>query len=65
MFPSNADEERDVVTIIGKKEAVEKAKEQLEAMIKEIVSIINTFLHTSIIYLFILNLKIGLYKRIL
>lgn len=38
VFPSNNDEDREIITIIGKKEAVEEAKAQLEAYIKEIVS---------------------------
>ncbi|XP_060527573.1 vigilin isoform X2 [Cylas formicarius] len=36
VFPSNTDEDREVITIIGKKDAVEDAKIQLEAMIKDI-----------------------------
>lgn len=38
VFPSNTDEDREVITIIGKKESVEEAKAQLEEMIKSIVS---------------------------
>ncbi|KAJ8954741.1 hypothetical protein NQ318_011436 [Aromia moschata] len=37
VFPSNTDEDREVITIIGKKEAVEEAKAALEATIKDIV----------------------------
>lgn len=50
VFPSSADEDREVVTIIGKKESVDNAKEQLEAMIKEIVSF--CFLLLFICYVF-------------
>lgn len=38
VFPSNTDEDREVITIIGKKESVEEAKAALEAVIKDIVS---------------------------
>lgn len=37
IFPSNTDSDREIITIIGKKDAVEDAKNQLEAMIKDIV----------------------------
>ena len=39
VFPTNTDEDRELITIIGKKEAVEAAKQQLESSIREIVSI--------------------------
>lgn len=39
VFPTDKDEDKEVITIIGKKEAVEKAKAELEATIKEIVSV--------------------------
>ncbi|XP_068144217.1 LOW QUALITY PROTEIN: vigilin [Drosophila tropicalis] len=35
IFPSNEDTDKEVITIIGKEESVKKAKEQLEAIIKE------------------------------
>lgn len=41
IFPSDRDEDKETITIIGKKEAVEKAKAELEATISEIVSIIT------------------------
>lgn len=41
VFPSNTDEDREAITIIGKKDAVEDAKKQLEAMIKDIDNIIE------------------------
>lgn len=37
-FPSDNDEDKEGITIIGRKEAVEQAKAQLEATIREIVS---------------------------
>lgn len=43
VFPGNNDDDRELITIIGKKEAVEKAKAVLEASIKEIVNIICNF----------------------
>lgn len=36
IFPSNEDEDKEVITIIGKEENVKAAKEQLEAVIKDI-----------------------------
>lgn len=36
IFPSSNDEDKDIITIIGKKEGVIQAKAQLEAIIKEI-----------------------------
>ncbi|XP_017771601.1 PREDICTED: vigilin [Nicrophorus vespilloides] len=39
VFPSGQDEDRELITIIGKKEAVLQAKEQLEATIREIDNI--------------------------
>lgn len=41
VFPTDKDEDKEVITIIGKKDAVEKAKAELEATIKDIVSILN------------------------
>jgi polyribonucleotide nucleotidyltransferase len=38
VFPTDKDEDKEVITIIGKQEAVERAKTELEAYIKEIVS---------------------------
>lgn len=35
IFPSNEDTDKEVITIIGKEESVKKAREQLEAIIKE------------------------------
>lgn len=37
IFPTDEDQDKEVITIMGKKEAVEKAKAELEATIKEIV----------------------------
>ncbi|CAG9761158.1 unnamed protein product [Ceutorhynchus assimilis] len=41
VFPSNTEEDREIITIIGKKESVLEAKKQLEAMIKDIDNIIE------------------------
>lgn len=41
MFPSAADENKDVITIAGKQEAVEKAKELLTNKIKELDNVIE------------------------
>ena len=48
VFPTDKDEDNEVITIIGKKDAVEKAKSELEAMIKDIVSSICTVSPTSL-----------------
>lgn len=37
VFPTNKDDDRELITIIGKKDAVERAKAELEAKIKGIV----------------------------
>ncbi|GLG98938.1 Vigilin [Gryllus bimaculatus] len=42
VFPSEKDEQKDVITIIGKQDAVEKARAQLEATIKEIDNIVES-----------------------
>uniref|UniRef100_A0A6M2DT16 Putative vigilin n=1 Tax=Xenopsylla cheopis TaxID=163159 RepID=A0A6M2DT16_XENCH len=39
VFPSDKDEDQEAITIIGRKEAVENAKKQLEVIIKEIDNI--------------------------
>nr|CAI5828480.1 unnamed protein product [Callosobruchus analis] len=41
VFPSNTDDDLEVITIIGKKEAVEEAKDKLMAMIKDIDNIVE------------------------
>ncbi|XP_066146000.1 vigilin [Euwallacea fornicatus] len=41
IFPSNIDDDREIITILGKKDAVEDAKKQLEAMIKDIDNIVE------------------------
>ncbi|XP_059485488.1 vigilin [Neocloeon triangulifer] len=42
MFPTDKDDDKEVITIVGKKEAVEKAKAELEATIKEIDNIVES-----------------------
>ncbi|KAH0551211.1 vigilin [Cotesia glomerata] len=41
VFPTDKDEDPEIITIIGKKEAVEKAKAELESTIKEIGNIVE------------------------
>lgn len=41
VFPTEHDEDKEVITIIGKKDGVEKAKEELEATIREIDNIVE------------------------
>ncbi|XP_012215357.1 vigilin [Linepithema humile] len=41
IFPTEEDQDKEVITIMGKKDAVEKAKAELEATIKEIDNIIE------------------------
>ena len=38
VFPSESDKDCEIITIMGKKEDVERAKEQLEKLIKDLVS---------------------------
>lgn len=38
IFPTRQDEDRELITIVGKKEAVEKARDELRAKIKDLVS---------------------------
>ena len=38
VFPTEKDDDKEAITIIGKQEAVERAKAELEATIREIVS---------------------------
>jgi polyribonucleotide nucleotidyltransferase len=42
VFPSSTDDDREIITIIGKKEAVEEAKAALQATIKDIDNIIES-----------------------
>ncbi|XP_056647638.1 vigilin [Diorhabda sublineata] len=42
IFPSDTDEDREVITIIGKKEAVEEAKAALESKIKNVDNIVES-----------------------
>ncbi|XP_066997687.1 vigilin [Anabrus simplex] len=41
-FPTDADVDKEIITIIGKQEAVEQAKAQLEATIKEIDNVVES-----------------------
>lgn len=66
MFPTEEDQDKEVITIMGKKEAVEKAKADLEATIKEIVreSFFSNNLYVNIIISEIfLNIFPGQYYR--
>lgn len=42
IFPTHSDEKKDVITLIGKEEAVLKAKEELEGKIKDLDNIIES-----------------------
>lgn len=42
VFPTDKDEDKEAITIIGKQEAVERAKAELEATIKEIDNIVES-----------------------
>ncbi|KAI5710689.1 hypothetical protein M8J76_008632 [Diaphorina citri] len=44
IFPSEQDEDRETITIIGKKEAVEEAKKELERIIKDIDNLVEDFI---------------------
>jgi len=42
IFPTNSEEKKDVITLIGKEEAVLKAKEELEVKIKDLDNVIES-----------------------
>ena len=44
IFPTASDEKKDVITLIGKEEAVLKAKGELEEKIKDLVRTLLAFL---------------------
>lgn len=44
MFPTSEDSEKDLLTIVGKQEAVEAAKEELLKKIKDLVTLLNVVL---------------------
>jgi len=46
IFPAVGDEQPDIITLIGKKESVEKAKAHLEEQIVELVSTALHFLYS-------------------
>lgn len=54
VFPSDSEanntKERDVITIVGREDAVKKAREELELRIKELVSEILVFINTVFLY---------------
>ena len=45
IFPNEKDKDRDVITILGTKEAVAQAKKELESRIKDLVSFALIMLH--------------------
>jgi hypothetical protein len=49
IFPTKDDEDQELIHIIGKKEAVQAAKEELEKAIKQLVSAdaLNVFLYLT------------------
>uniref|UniRef100_V5I8A8 Vigilin n=1 Tax=Anoplophora glabripennis TaxID=217634 RepID=V5I8A8_ANOGL len=47
VFPSNNDEDREIITIIGRKDAVEEAKAALETTIKDIDNIIESVMQVE------------------
>jgi ribosomal protein S3 len=53
VFPSSTDDDREIITIIGKKEAVEEAKAALQATIKDIVSYTSEYF-TAVFISFVL-----------
>ncbi|CAG0913810.1 unnamed protein product [Notodromas monacha] len=47
VFPSEKDDDREAITIIGKKEGVERAKLELEKMIRDLDSVAEVELHVN------------------
>ena len=41
MFPAAGDEKQDLITIVGKQDAVEKAKQMLQQKVTELVSCLS------------------------
>lgn len=53
VFPTRQDENKELITIIGKKESVENAKKELEVKIKDLV-------RTSVNFVLLLSFEISL-----
>ncbi|KAK7600960.1 hypothetical protein V9T40_008401 [Parthenolecanium corni] len=45
IFPNEGDDDKEVITIIGKKEDAEKAKEELETIIQQICNTVEQYVH--------------------
>ena len=45
IFPSHDDQEQEIISIIGKKESVEKAKKELEDLVCNLVNDIKMTMH--------------------
>ena len=45
IFPSHDDQEQEIISIIGKKESVEKAKKELEDLVCNLVNDIKMTVH--------------------
>lgn len=54
VFPSDSEanntKERDVITIVGREDAVKKAREELEIRIKELVSEFSALIHAAFLH---------------
>uniref|UniRef100_A0A8D8Q697 Vigilin n=2 Tax=Cacopsylla melanoneura TaxID=428564 RepID=A0A8D8Q697_9HEMI len=50
IFPSDQDEDRETITIIGKKEVVEEARKELERVIKDIDNLVEDFINIDPVY---------------
>ncbi|XP_064459574.1 vigilin-like [Ornithodoros turicata] len=48
VFPTERDENQDLITIIGKKECVLEAKKELEAMIEELENVVQEKMHVDV-----------------
>ena len=54
VFPSESDKDCEIITIMGKKEDVERAKEQLEKLIMDLVSAADEGTHIKQLTLYAL-----------
>ena len=55
IFPSHDDQEQEIISIIGKKESVEKAKKELEDLVCNLVNDIKLTIHFTEQHLYIIN----------
>lgn len=63
IFPSHDDQEQELISIIGKKESVEKAKKELEDLVCNLVNDIKMAMH--FLYLKALSIALIILNKII